>query len=146
MAVKTFKGLKTKIQESINKALEGEVLEAIQDEQISQIQEKVYSVYNPEVYERRYGSGGLMDERNIKGEVKRGVLTVENKTPPNPEARDGATVDKNLIEVIETGIGYDYDNPGARPFIDATIQTLRASNAVVSALKKGLENQGIKVR
>ena len=122
------------------------MLEAIQTEQISQIQEKVYGVYNPEVYERRYGNGGLMDEENIKGEVKKGDLTVENKTPPNPEARDGATVDKNLIEVIETGIGYDYDNPGARPFIDATIQALRASGAIVNALKIGLEKQGIKVK
>lgn len=148
MAVRTIKDLEKKIQKSIKSALENEVFETIQKEQLSQIQEKVYNAYNPTtmVYERRYSNGGLMDEGNIKGNVKAGVLTVENKTPPNPEARDGATIDKNLIEVIETGNGYDYSpNPGARPFIDTTKQALEASNAIVEALKDGLKKQGAEV-
>lgn len=148
MTAKNLNELKKKLEVAVNEALKQEVTDAIRNEQIEQIQALVYGAYpEPKVYERRYGNGGLMDGDNINGVVVNGRLVVSNDTPPNPNARDGATTDKNLIEVIETGVGYDYSpNPGARPFINATVIALESSNAVGNALKSGLKRQGLKVK
>lgn len=147
MAIKTLNGLKKKIEACVNKALREEVTDAIRKEEQEQIHENVYSEYTPQVYERRYFAGGLIADENIVGAVKAGQLTVVNVTPPNPNARDGATTDKNLVSVIETGVGYDYSpHPGSRPFIQPTIDSLRASNKVEESLKQGLRKQGLTVK
>lgn len=146
MAIKTLDGLKKRIAACINNALREEVTDAIRAEEQKKIDELVYDVYSPKVYERRDTDGGLIADENIVGTVKAGTLSVANITPPNPYARDGATTNKSLIATIETGQGYDYENPGPRPFIDATIDSLRASNKVEEALKNGLKRQGLIVK
>ena len=149
MAIKTLNGLKKKIEACVNKALREEVTDAIRKEEQDKIKQEVYSAYNPPnpVYERRYHSGGLIADENIVGTVRGGKLTVVNNTPPNPNARDGATTNKDLVSVIETGVGYDYTpHPGARPFIQPTIDSLRASNKVEESLKQGLKKQGLNVK
>lgn len=143
--IQSLDELKRAIEDALDGILETNVTAAVRETELKKIEENVYSVYSPNVYERRESRGGLGDGDNIKGSASKGTLTVVNTTPPNPNARDGATTDKNLIEVIETGHGYDYDNPGPRPFIEPTIKALIDSKACQKALVEGLANRGFKV-
>lgn len=146
MAIKTLNGLKKKIEACVNKALREEVTDAIREEQQKKIDERVYDVYSPKRYERRDVNGGLIASETIEGEVNKGTLVVSNNAPPNPYGGANAPYRVNLVEVIETGAGAEYGNPGPRPFIQPTIDSLRASNKVEEALKVGLKKQGLKVK
>ena len=55
-------------------------------------------------------------------------------------------MNKNLAQVIETGDGYDYRSPGARPYHENTVNELRSSGVIVEALKAGLKKKGIQVK
>ena len=141
--VKSLNQAMTYIKNVINTSLRTEVLDAVRKEEAKQVQSVVYDSYQPTVYERRYDMG---NEANIVGMVYGTVLQVENITPPNSEGNPPPTTDKDLAKVIETGVGYDYFSPGARPFTQATVDALSASGAHVQALKNGLVKAGIQVK
>lgn len=141
--VKSLNQAMTYIKNVINTSLRTEVLDAVRKEEAKQVQSVVYDSYEPTVYERRYDMG---NDANIVGMVYGTVLQVENITPPNSEGNPPPTTDKDLAKVIETGVGYDYFSPGARPFTQATVDALSASGAHVQALKNGLVKAGIQVK
>lgn len=141
--VKSLNQAMTYIKNVINTSLRTEVLDAVRKEEAKQVQSVVYDSYQPTVYERRYDMG---NDANIVGMVYGTVLQVENITPPNSEGNPPPTTDKDLAKVIETGVGYDYFSPGARPFTQATVDALSASGAHVQALKNGLVKAGIQVK
>ena len=141
--VKSLNQAMTYIKNVINTSLRTEVLDAVRKEEAKQVQSVVYDSYEPTVYERRYDMG---NDANIIGTVKGTVLQVENITPPNNKGDPPPTTDKDLAKVIETGVGYDYFSPGARPFTQATADALSASGAHVDALKNGLVKAGIRVK
>jgi len=163
MKVNNFDALTKEIQKRIDKSLNKEVFKAIQKVEQKEITETVYDVYEPEVYvdlpsrKRRRKQGGMEDIRNIQikgGKAKDGVLEVVNETPPNPDARDGATTNKDLPYLIEHGESfsgrYHYDYPGhpyssPRPFTENTRLELVQENQHLEALKLGLENNGLNV-
>lgn len=154
------------IQSAIDKTLENEVFEEVKETELRHIKTDVYEVYEPVVYERRCENGGMGDHDNIvildddgNNSVTNGNLSVVNVTLPNPYARDGATTNKDLPELIEYGnegyfdkypfsSGYDY--PGIpyslpRPFTKNTIDELQTTKAHIVALKKGLSSKGFKI-
>ena len=141
--VKSLNQAMTYIKNVINTSLRTEVLDAVRKEEAKQVQSVVYDSYQPTVYERRYDMG---NDANIVGMAYGTVLQVENITPPNSEGNPPPTTDKDLAKVIETGVGYDYFSPGARPFTQATVDALSASGAHVQALKNGLVKAGIQVK
>ena len=141
--VKSLNQAMTYIKNVINTSLRTEVLDAVRKEEAKQVQSVVYDSYQPTVYERRYDMG---NDVNIIGTVNGTVLQVENITPPNSEGNPPPTTDKDLAKVIETGVGYDYFSPGARPFTQATMDALSVSGAHVDALKNGLVKAGIRVK
>ena len=141
--VKSLNQAMTYIKNVINTSLRTEVLDAVRKEEAKQVQSVVYDSYQPTVYERRYDMG---NNANIVGMVNGTVLQVENITPPNSEGNPPPTTDKDLAKVVETGVGYDYFSPGARPFTQATMDALSASGAHVDALKNGLVKAGIRVK
>lgn len=141
--VKSLNQAMTYIKNVINTSLRTEVLDAVRKEEAKQVQSVVYDSYQPTVYERRYDMG---NDANIVGMVNGTVLQVENITPPNSEGNPPPTTDKDLAKVVETGVGYDYFSPGARPFTQATVDALSASGAHVQALKNGLVKAGIRVK
>ena len=141
--VKSLNQAMTYIKNVINTSLRTEVLDAVRKEEAKQVQSVVYDSYQPTVYERRYDMG---NDANIVGMVNGTVLQVENITPPNSEGNPPPTTDKDLAKVVETGVGYDYFSPGARPFTQATMDALSASGAHVQALKNGLVKAGIQVK
>lgn len=166
MDYKNLNDLMVDIQSAINNTLENEVFEEVKETELRHIQTDVYDVYEPTVYIRRYKSGGMGDSNNIvildddgNNSVTNGNLSVVNVTLPNPYARDGATTNKDLPELIEYGdenyldkypfaTGYDY--PGepyglARPFTANTIDELQTTKAHIVALKKGLSSKGFDV-
>lgn len=155
--VDSVKGLREFLKTAIDKALKGKVTEYIAALESQKVDEIVYASYSPWVYERRKNNGGLGDPNNIQGSVvKPGVLEVVNTTPPNPSARDGATTDKNLPELVEYGHmshGYTYDYPmspveryrymGPRRFTHATIDALEKDDTLAAGMWAGLASQGI---
>lgn len=136
-------------------ALELETADEIEKTLQKHIQKDVYDVYTPKVYVRREGNGGLIDSENIISKlVSEGTLSVTNETRPNPYARDGATTNKDLPELVEFGHGYKeylYDYPSdpafflERPFTENTVKELQETKAHVKAFKRGLLREGIKI-
>lgn len=141
--VKSLNQAMTYIKNVINTSLRTEVLDAVRKEEAKQVQSVVYDSYEPTEYERR---DDMKKDVNIIGTVNGTVLHVENITPPNSKGNPPPTTDKDLAKVVETGVGYDYFSPGARPFTQATMDALSASGAHVDALKNGLVKAGIRVK
>ncbi|WP_305482999.1 hypothetical protein [Duncaniella muris] len=151
-----------KLMGKIDDAMNNEVFKEIQDEEAATIYEVIYKVYTPRMYRRRGEYGGMADPYNIEiegGTSRGGVMAVVNLTDPNPGgcmSEGQVTTGKNLPELIEYGHGYkfyQYDFPkqgaaymGPRPFTAKTIEHLKASKAHITALKAGLQRQGVKVK
>ena len=157
--------LEKHLKNAIKDSLAHEVFETVRDVEQKNIDETVYDVYDPKVYpnikagiHRRETQGGLIaDENIVPTMIGDDTLIVTNETPPNPYARDGATTNKNLAELIEYGDGYKgftYDYPeedtekykymNPRPFTANTIEELVTTGKHKKALKDGLLRQGIK--
>ncbi len=154
MEFEDLDGLIGYINTSIEESLKDDVFEKVRETERRHIQKDVYEAYDPKVYERRKDKNfneSLASPENIQGELlDKTTLVVSNETEPNPFARDGATTDKNLPEVIEYGRGYDYPGKGAysdpRPFTKNTVDELRETKAHVLAIKEGLVKRGIDVK
>lgn len=153
------KYLKEKVIPNI---LKNEIKNVVVETELKHIKSDVYDVYTPKVYpnieqdiHRRGADGGMLDPKNIKHTlISNDTLSVTNETPPNPYARDGATVNKNLPELIEFGDSYngneyDYtDDPDAkylqpRSFTANTIEDLKNSDKLINALHDGLKRNKI---
>ncbi len=150
------------LMRKIDNAMNNEMFKAVQYEEIAAIDEAVYNVYSPSIYQRRYEHGGMADPDNITiagGTAHGGVMAVVNVTEPNPGGcanNDLVTTNKNLPELITFGHGYKgdlYDFPDwrrrymyPRPFTAKTIAHLKSSKAHITALKAGLQRQGVKVK
>jgi hypothetical protein len=149
--------LMAELTKIVSESMQKEVFEEVAATEQFNIIQTVYQAYpNPSVYERRGTSGGLLDIENIeKDMVDPLTMSVQNTTPPNPYARDGASTDKDLPELIEYGHGYkgyQYDYPGypeyttPRPFTANTIKDLEQSGAHIEAMKRGLRKRGLSVK
>lgn len=142
---KTLSEAMAYIQKAIEDVLHNEVFEKVKEVELSHITSDVYGAYpKPKMYSRRK-SGGFSDPNNIQDVGGGLVLEVVNNTPPNPDGSPPPTTDKDLAQVIESGSGYDYFSPGARPYHENTINDLAGSGAHVDALKTGLLKKGIKI-
>lgn len=152
-------------------SLKNEIFDIVRKEEQEKIQEEVYDKYRiknnekkePFIYSRRMTSGGLKDEKNIKGKVKKisngeVELEVTNITKGN-DAYKSTLAGKEIAEVIEYGHGYNglyYDYPynrdgtawqflNPRPFIQKTIEELENNKKYIDEFKKALNNKGIEV-
>lgn len=139
-------------QNSINKALRNEVMNAVREVELKHVERDVLSVYTPSIYKRR-SRGGIEDGRNIVGTVNNGRLTVENVTPFNEDygSRNRGT---GLGYMINEGGNseHDYDfgfwsveapYSKPRPFIDNTVEELDKTEIIEDALAKGMSKDGI---
>jgi hypothetical protein len=150
MKFNNFSDIEKHLQGQLNAVLQDEVSEVIKDEMKTQIYEEVYSVYNPKMYHRRYGNGGLGDEQNIQATlVNDGVLAVENIAPFNGSNSSG----KSLAGVIVSGSGYNFGSKSGnlgyeqpRDFVSATRNSLLDKGAHIRALKAGLKKRGIDIK
>ena len=121
------------------------------DLEIESIQVYAYDVYpSPSVYERRYGSGGLIDRSHFKTRIKNDGMAyeIENVTPGKNNRRI------NVAELVYGGDGYKgmkYDYPSeekrgdgrytylrVRDYISPTVEALKATakDVMIGALMK----------
>ena len=138
MGIRTLKQLENKINEKIKLALINGVAEKTKDQMIINIEQDVYNAYVPTSYERTYE---LLDRENIVATTIPNGILVKNITVQD----DIKGTPKAIAEVVETGIGYDYFSPGARPFIKNTKIDL-ASGLYKEILKDSLRVLGLNVR
>jgi len=135
------------LQKEINAALKNEVANEIKAVKQDAIQENVYDVYTPSHYIRRGKSGGLLDKSNMKAELlEDGVIVVKNETPPNPNYPHSDLSRPHIGWAVEQGRGYFFHNPGARPFIQPTVDELKQNKQHVNALMDGLKKMGFNVK
>ncbi|PYY28364.1 hypothetical protein [Paenibacillus illinoisensis] len=132
-----------RLNQPIAKALNDNVAKTVKQVMKEKVKEEVYDVYTPDPnsaysYKR---TGLLGSEESMKSElINDTTLVVENIRS------DG---DRNVAEIVESGIGYEYsfDYAGVpRPFTEATREELRATGAHKAALYQGLKQQGIEVK
>ena len=139
--VKNYNQLFKQLQKVISESLKDEVADEAIKTMKFEIKRQVYDAYEPLSYERKYDDGGLVDDANILTEVNGTTLVVENIR------RDENDISRNVAYVVETGEGYQYNVPErlkyGRPFTMATREELKNGKAV-NALKKGLNNRGLK--
>lgn len=153
--------LKMYIQTQINSVLKEEVVDEITGIATTMADSNVYGAYyniyshEPNMYERRYGSGGLVDPDNFEGIMPgSGVIEVRNIAKP-----DGAAF--NLSELVEYGDGggsggakYTYwkgvdtvgDFRDPRPFMGPTQEELAKGDTLKNIIKEGLERRGLTVK
>lgn len=111
----------------------------------------VYNGYTPTVYIRRYGSGGLADNDNLMTTTiatgpRAVTIDVEDRTP----AGDGGMINPPpdpvfyLSDIIEDGANgpkwRDPDWPGARPYLDRSMQDECTNGAIDGAAADAVTN------
>jgi hypothetical protein len=136
---KSLKELLAYAEKQANSVLKKETAETVVRTMQDKIQEEIYDVYEPKVYERQGYSGGLIDRDNIEVEV-----LGDNRISVENIRFDG---DREVAEIVETGLGYQYSFPYAgkpRPFTEATRVDLASSDKLKESMKQGLFKRGIK--
>lgn len=143
---KEFKNLND-LYKYINKqaqsSLKTEVAEIAVKTMQDNVQTKVYNVYEPKEYIR---TGRLKREIDV-GIVDDNTIYIENVRTDKYENAWGIQFEKNVAEVVETGIGYEYPFPYMgvpRPFTQKTRGDLR-NGKINKAMKEGLRKRGIDV-
>jgi tRNA/tmRNA/rRNA uracil-C5-methylase (TrmA/RlmC/RlmD family) len=114
----------------------GNVKATVVKEGRNQVEETVYSVYNPKVYDR---TGDLKEQWDYEN-TKDGIAVFNY--------REDDDTGKDIVQVVTSGIGYDYDFEYAgkpRDFIGATVNELEKGNELTNALKKDMKSSGLKV-
>lgn len=141
------------VEKNVSSIAENELFDEIKDTFHKHVIEDVYDTYEPKKYLRRHGAGGLADESNIEltsfkdngGSVSMEIEnTATGRTPTKSGYREnGVRIDYQ----IETGI-YMWTNsdgePGARPFIENTVNELERKDICHDVLTKELKNRGFK--
>ncbi|MWV44974.1 hypothetical protein GRF59_15230 [Paenibacillus sp. HJL G12] len=141
MAAQNMKQLESLIKKKVSNALMTDVAPRAKNTMKEKIDDCVYSVYSPTMYEREKENGGLTDDANI-------LISLIGDTTLSVESHrmDG---DRNVSEIVESGVGYQYDfeyNGRPRRFTEATREELRDTGSHIAALYSGLKKQGLDVK
>ena len=130
-----MEAIKEKFMQDLLECFEEVFVDLARESMKSAIKSEVYAKYRPQgyrQYHRRKEQGGLIDDRNIIVEVYRTkdgniIGHVKNITT-------GAGKAYELVDVIESGIGYDWETskifkmqPYPRPFHENTIERIEKS-------------------
>ncbi len=163
MICRNINELKAEIERRIEDALVNEVAVVVKEVVYKHILSDVYN-FPQARYARRGAYDGLGDMDNTYSRlVNKNTLSVENiaktnpylngidtslKFPNNSFTQRGysAHMDKDyLAPIVESGNGYDYKSPGARPFMQNSYEELIDFGAHIKAMKEGLRRQGLNV-
>jgi hypothetical protein len=130
------------LNQKIKIALEQDVKKAAVKTMQKEVIETVYNKYEPTQYKR---TGGLYQEKNIKGTMLNdNTLEIEN-------IREDEKTGRYIAPVVEEGVGYEWEDskiynmqPYPRPFVSNTTKELE-NGVAKEAMKKGLQKQGMDV-
>lgn len=138
MRVNNLKELEIELKKRINNALNNEVADAAKENMVEAIQTTVYDAYNPAHYERRLKNGGLLCSDFIDVQPIEDGIFLRNFAP-----LDNARGDWDLDDIIVHGYG---QQPFPRDFYGSTVDNLKENKEHISAMKQGLERQGLEVQ
>lgn len=138
MRVNNLKELKRELKKRINNALNNEVANAAKENMVEATQTTVYNAYDPAHYERRLENGGLLCEDFIDVQPVEDGILLRNFAP-----LDNARGDWDLDDIVVHGYG---KQPFPRDFYGAAVDSLKENKDHISAMKQGLERQGLEVR
>ena len=98
--------LRRALIKDLQEAVIKEVVKEMKDIEREVIEERVYAVFSPKEYERRYANGGLMDEGNMQEEVSKFGdninIEIANLTQGNSKYRNYWVGEiQDLIEAAE---------------------------------------------
>lgn len=134
---------RAKLNGAVDLAMENYVGSAAVLKIADAVETEVYGKYDPVMYERRKGNGGLSDisPENIVVEYDAGTKTL-TVTDMN---RDEAT-GRLVAPVVESGVGYQYNvDIGPRPFHKVAEERMISDGDFEEALEFGLKSQGFQV-
>ena len=143
-----FHMLQQELQPIIKSIMEKEIHAIVTKKMIEVINERVYDAYEPTLYERRRGNGGLSDPANIEGSwISDDVYEIMNTT------KSQYSYYPRLDKIIITGYGYNWrgsriyrEAPIKRDFIAGTIDALVDSEKELArAFADGLRGKGFEV-
>lgn len=145
----TVNALQTEIMRRANLALKNEIASTVKERLKTHVQKDVYSTYSPVEYERREGSGGLVDDKNLKHKVRSRTLYVYEEAPidgPRLDAPNFKNRPDSLARIIEEGAynpwnyrKYKWTKP--RPFMENTQDDIDYRYAdIVKLLKNRIEH------
>lgn len=101
----------------------------------------MYKEFKPEVYCRRYESGGFKDKDNWQSKVKKAKDVVEY-TMENTTKANGDNKGDRLDEYIEEGIYGWEKHPNARPVYERTQNILNSTPDLDIAIDDGFKKRG----
>lgn len=136
------------LDESIHRAMEGDVADGVKAAIASAVEEEVYKKYTPVEYQRRGvlgENGGLNDKNVMESHYDRTTMTLEVQDM----SRDDET-GRLIAPVVESGIGYQWTHSKiykmqlARPFHKEAQRIAIQEDLVGEALRGQLEKDGFK--
>lgn len=137
--------LRRALIKDLQEAVIKEVVKEMKDIEREVIEERVYAVFSPKEYERRYANGGLMDERNMQEEVSKFGdninIEIVNLTQGNSKYRNHWVGE--IQDLIEKG-SYMWNGqmPPPRPFIDEAQSVIDTTDRIDRAIERALSNLG----
>ena len=146
MEIRSLSQLEKALKQKIQHAMEDEVAKTAKDTMQEKIQTEVYNKYTP------YSTDGKTPHYERTYELLESVKTnmVNDNTLELTNTRSDG--DRYIPEIIEYGQGYEWgytrdldEEIGARPFIAKTHEALDKEGIYKQALKKGLQQRGLKV-
>lgn len=140
-----LKQLEKQLQKKFQSALKQEVATVAVDTMQDNIDELIYDSYKPKMYER---TGQLREQIDV-GVIGDNGIYIENVRYENG---------RDIAEIVETGVGYQYlpprydpfDEDGntylkPRPFTEVTRRQLE-NGLARQAFEKGMRRQGIRTK
>lgn len=133
--------IRSRITAAVETALAGPIAEGLKEQIKITAMENVYS-YGPKFFSRRMEAGGLIAEGNLKSTASGMDLTIENTT--GLQNLYGGSDGSALTPIVESGAA-NYHMPGAREFMEPTLETYVASGKAGEALGSALRAAGFEV-
>lgn len=130
-----------KLNAGIQSAMEGPVADTAKAFLSEAVETEVYEKYEPQVYRRKGLHGGLADPENMDARYDAKDMTLEVE-----DVRRDDNTNRLVAPVVESGRGYDYFSPGARPFHRTAEKNMARSGAFEQALDYGLRRAGFETK
>jgi len=139
MLLEEFNKWREQLEMDIDNVLETDVADTLTQHVLESVRQNVYDVYEPKEYVRRKQNGGLLDRENYHATAFDNVLALTNATRDNGYSREQ---DREIVDVVESGKGYDWYSPGPRPFMEEALQKGITDGSLEESLYLGLKNRG----
>lgn len=126
-----------KLNTAVQSAMEGPVADTAKAFLADAVETEVYDVYDPVYYERKKNEGGLSDIDNMEATYDAANMTLEVE-----DVRRDEETGRLVAPVVESGRGYRYFSPGARPFHKVAEENMAKTGELERALEYGLRQAG----